>query len=90
MEGTAQSPEAPGDCWSSSAGGLGLSSFALGVSLSSWTVAWTPGPRTQQARLTLPREVQASCPGSWPPPPSCLPVGFAGPSSSFQVLRVSP
>ena len=96
MEGTAQIPEVPGDCWSSSVGGLGLSSFILGVSLSSWTVTWTPGSRTQEARLALLHEVQASCPGSWlyalwgPPPPSCLPVGFAGSSSSFQVLCVSP
>ena len=35
------------------------------ASRSSWTETWTPGSRTREARLALPREVQASCPGSW-------------------------
>ena len=63
--GTAPRPQVPGDCWSSSAGTLGLYSFTLGVLPSSWTETWTPGSRTREARLALPREVQASCPGSW-------------------------
>lgn len=65
MEGTAQSLQVPGDCWSSSAGRLGLYSFTLGVLPSGWTETWTPGSRTREARLALPHEVQASCPDSW-------------------------
>lgn len=65
VEGTAQSLQVPGDCWSSSAGRLGLYSFTLGVLPSGWTETWTPGSRTREARLALPHEVQASCPDSW-------------------------